>query len=296
MRMNLEYYRIFYYVANHNSITAAAKELNISQPAVSQTLKLLESGLSVSLFTRTPKGVKLTQEGEVLYSYIKRGYETILLGETTIEKMLNLEYGEIRIGASDMTLQYYLLPHLERFHERYPKIKVKVTNVPTPETLEYLKDGKIDFGVVSEPLLEDEDIQVTRVKEIRDVFVAGSRFSKYKDKVIPLSDLEKQPIICLEQNTSSRTYVNEFLKKNGVVLTPEFELATSNMIVQFAIRNLGIGLVVESFATELLQTGELFEVQLNPPIPKRNFCIVQDKKQSLSSVALSLLKMMDCIE
>lgn len=294
--MNLEYYRIFYYVAKNRSITAAAKELCISQPAVSQTLKLLEQSLSVSLFVRTQKGVNLTKEGEVLYSYIKRGYETILQGESMVEKMLNLDYGEIRIGASDMTLQYYLLPYLELFHEKFPKIKVIVTNGPTPETLEYLREGKIDFGVVSEPLLDSKDLEIKKVKEIQDVFIAGSRFLQYKDKILSLKELENQPIICLEQNTSTRTYVNIFLNENNVVLTPEFELATSNMIVQFALRNLGIGLVVRSFASEYLTTGELFEVQLSPPIPKRHFCIVKDNKQSLSSAAMSLLKMIDCIE
>ena len=162
--MNLDYYRIFYYVAKNSSITAAAKELCISQPAVSQTLKLLEQSLSISLFVRTQKGVNLTKEGEVLYSYVKRGYETILEGEAMISKMRNLDYGEIRIGASDMTLQYYLLPYLERFHEKYPKIKVIVTNGPTPETLDYLKEGKIDFGVVSEPLLGGEDLEIKNVK------------------------------------------------------------------------------------------------------------------------------------
>ena len=295
MMINLEHYRVFYYVAKHGSITTAAKELCISQPAVSQSLKLLEQNLEVNLFTRTPKGVKLTKEGEVLYSFVKRGYEMINLGENSIKKMKNLEEGEIRIGASDMTLQYYLLPFLEQFHEKHPTIKVNVTNGPTPETLAYLKEGKIDFGVVSEPLLHHKGFQITKVKEIQDVFVAGSRFFMYKDKVLPLSELEHQPIICLEQNTSSRTYINEFLGKNEVMLTPEFELATSNMIVQFALRNLGIGLVVRSFAKEHIDSGDLIELQLTPPIPKRHFCIVRDKKQSLSSAAISLLEMMECM-
>lgn len=95
---------------------------------------------------RTSKGVRLTAEGEVLYSYVKRGYETILLGEKKFLEMQDLESGEICIGASDMTLQFFLLEYLERFHERYPKIKVTVTNATTPETLRHLQDGRIDFG------------------------------------------------------------------------------------------------------------------------------------------------------
>ena len=94
MDINLEYYRIFYYVSRHRSITLAAEALSLSQPAVSQAVKNLENALGSRLFVRTSKGVRLTTEGEVLYSYIKRGYETILLGEKKYKEMLDLESGE----------------------------------------------------------------------------------------------------------------------------------------------------------------------------------------------------------
>ena len=77
MDINLEYYKIFYYVAGSQSITLAAEQLTISQPAVSQAVKHLEQALSCPLFVRTTKGVRLTKEGEMLYSYVQRGYETV---------------------------------------------------------------------------------------------------------------------------------------------------------------------------------------------------------------------------
>jgi DNA-binding transcriptional LysR family regulator len=292
MNINLEYYKIFYYVAKFKSFTGAAEELCISQPAVSQGIKLLETNLGSNLFIRTQKGVKLTPEGEVLYSYIERGYETILLGETKFKKMIDLENGEIRIGASDMTLQFYLLSFLEAFHMKYPGIKVTVTNAPTPETLEYLYDGKIDFGVVSAPFQAKSDIISREVKEIQDIFVAGSRFASLKDKTLEYSDLDKLPIICLERNTSTRMYVDQILKNNGVVLNTEFELATSDMIVQFTLRNLGVGSVVRNFAEKFIDSGELFEFKFRKQIPTRNFCIITSDKNPISTAAKELLDMM----
>ena len=100
--INLEYYKIFYYVGKQKSITLAAEELAISQPAVSQAVRHLEEALGSPLFVRTSKGVRLTTEGEVLYSYIKRGYETIRLGEKKFLEMLDLEEGELCIGARDV--------------------------------------------------------------------------------------------------------------------------------------------------------------------------------------------------
>ena len=134
MVSNLEYYKTFYYVAKTGSLTQAASLLSISQPAVSQALKQLEQQTNAKLFRRVSKGVKLTAEGELLYSYVAKGYEQFLLGEERLKQMQNSELGEIHIGASDMTLQFFLLPYLEQFHEKYPGIKVIVSNAPTPET------------------------------------------------------------------------------------------------------------------------------------------------------------------
>lgn len=293
MTENLEYFKVFYYTARYGSLTRAANELNISQPAVSQSLKQLEKSLGAVLFQRAAKGVTMTAEGQLLFSYVRKGYEQIEQGVEKLRQMQNLEIGEVHIGASDMTLQFYLLPFLERFHEKYPEIKVIVTNAPTPETLELLKAGKIDFGVVSEPFEQDADIVAKQVREIEDVFVAGRRFISYKNKTMDLQELEKMPVISLENNTSTRSYMDAFLAENGVVLKPEFELATSDMIVQFALRSLGVGCVVKDFAKEALEEGLLFELRFNKMIPKRHFSVVTDPKAMLSSAAKGLLEIME---
>ena len=289
MTANLEYYKVFYYVAKTGSLTQAAAILSISQPAVSQSVKLLEVQTGTKLFTRVSKGVRLTAEGKMLYHYVSKGYEQIETGEQKLKQMLNLELGEIRIGASDMTLQFYLLPYLERFHEKYPAIKVIVTNAPTPETLLNLQNGQIDFGVVSSPFTTTESMETIAVRDIEDIFVCGRRFISYKNKTLDLSELENLPIICLEGRTSTRSYLDYYLSSNGVLIHPEFELATSDMIVQFALRNLGVGCVVKDFALPFLQSGKLFELRFNKMIPKRQFCIVTEHKNPLSAAAKNLL-------
>lgn len=292
MFVDLEHYRIFYHVAKAGSFTQAGEVLCISQPAVSQAIRLLEEELGSRLFIRIPKGVKLTPEGEVLYSYIQRGYEFILLGEAQFQKMINLESGEIRIGASDMTLEFYLLPVLERFHEQYPGIKFTITNAPTPETIEYLYQGKIDFGVISEPFQARPEVDSVRVRQIQDVFIAGSRFSDLRGRILNYKSLETLPIICLEQNTSSRRFIDDFLQDNGVILKPEFELAMSDIIVKFTERNLGIGHVVRDFAEEYIKKGQLFELKFDKDIPPRSFCIITGKQNPISNAAKKLLEMM----
>ncbi len=340
---NLEYYKVFYYVGKNKSITAAAKELMISQPAVSQSIHQLEKALGCSLFQRTSRGMKFTAEGDLLYRYVERGVESIDLGQQRLKQLQHLEAGEVRIGASDMTLRFFLLPYLEKFHELYPGIKVTVTNGPTPETLEYLNEDRIDFGVISTSfspavlrdsiknlsgtiaktgtnhtdsetysnisnyknsdqahsdnseaginsmLLGKEGLVYFPVAEIEDVFVAGRRFIQYKNRMMDFSDLEKLPLILLEGNSSTRSYIDSFLTEHGVSIQPEFELSTSDMIVQFALRNLGVGCVVKNFAQEYLDSGVLFELRFNSVLPKRKICVISDESRPLSVAASKLL-------
>ncbi len=291
MISNLEYYKVFYYIVKTGSLTGAAGVLSISQPAVSQSVRQLEKQLNVKLFVRGSRGIRLTQEGTLLYSYVSEGYEQMELGEEKLRQMMNLELGEVKIGASDMTLRFFLLPYLEQFHERYPGIRVRVTNAPTPTTLQNLQSGKIDFGLVSTPFEAAENLQSLVVKEIEDIFVAGRGFIRYKNKTLDFQSLTEMPLILLEKNTSTRSYMDEFLLKNQVQISPEFELATSDMIVQFALRSLGVGCVMREFAAGCLESGQLFELRFNKMIPKRHFCLVSADKNPLSAPAKNLLKL-----
>ncbi len=293
MNINFDYYKVFYYVAKTGSLTQAGEKLSISQPAVSQVMKQLQTQLDTTLMIRSSRGIKLTLEGEILYEYIERGCEQFYMAEKICSRLKNLEAGEIFIGASDMTLQYYLLPYLEKFHEKYPQIKIMVTNAPTPETIMNLKDGKIHFGVVTTPFLPENDFKVQKVREIQDIFVAGRKYFQLKNHMKDFKELEKHPLILLEKNTSTRNYVDTILKENNIILNnPEFELATSSMIVQFALRNLGIGCVVEDFAKEYIEEGSLFALTFDQIIPKRHMCVITQNKLPIGTAAAALLNML----
>lgn len=293
MNTNLEYYKTFYYVAKCGSISGAAQQLFISQPAVSQIIKHLETDLGSSLFFRTTKGVRLTPEGEVLFSYVSKGYDCFVQAEAMFQQLLDLESGEIRIGASDMTLQFYLLPYLEEFHRRYPKIKIKVSNGPTPETISLLKEGGIDFGVVTAPLDPDPDFAVQEVAQIQDCFVAGEEFLSLKGRSVSLQELSTYPIVMLEKCTSTRRFVDQCMERAGISLDPEFELATSELIVQFALRCMGIGCVVRNFAQSQLEEKTLFELSVQPPLPPRKMCLITPAKAPISPAGKRLLKFLE---
>lgn len=291
MDINLELYKVFYYIVKTGSISKASENLFISQPAVSQSIRNLEKKLGGKLFLRTPKGTMLTPEGQVLFNYIEPAYNMILAAENKFTEAINLGNGEIRIGASDMTLKFFLLPYLEEFHRLYPKVRIKVTNGPTPETISFLKSGAIDFGVVSLPISDDSALETINVMEIQDCFIASNRFATLASGKIHIKELAEYPVIMLEKNTSTRKYIDDYLSLNNVKIIPEIELATSDLLVQFARRGLGIACVVRNFAEDDIKNGNLFELDLIEKIPPRQICIIKLKNTPLSAAAVKFFEL-----
>lgn len=282
MNISLEWYRCFLTVVRTGSFTKAARELFISQPAVSHCIGRLEEALGCRIFVRLPKEIRLTREGETLYESVKAAFEKLDEGERRVLGLIHPDSGEISIGASDMTLRFYLLPYLERYHTMYPLVKIHVTNAPTPETLRMLDAGRLDFGVISEPF--DRRADAVRVREIEDIFVCSDKY-RYEG-LLPLEKLCSLPMICLEKDTSTRRYVDSFFEAQSLSLEPEFELATSDLIVRFAERDLGVGCVVRDFAAESIASGRLFELKPERPIPPRSICVVRSASVSVAGSRL----------
>jgi LysR family transcriptional regulator, cyn operon transcriptional activator len=290
--INMEFYKVFYYVSRAGSISKAAKELFISQPAVSQSIKVLEENLGGQLFFRTPRGIVLTKEGEVLYKYIEQAYGFIKIAEAKFADMQKLMSGEIAIGASDMSCKYYLLPYLELFHKQFPNVNIKVKNGPTPVTISALKKGLIEFGIISLPVEEEESLEVMECMTIQDCFVGGPKYSELSNRPVSIRELSEYPILLLEPNSNTRRVVDDYILRYGITLKPEIELATSDLLVQFAKRGLGIACVVRNFAEEELKQGNLFEIKLKEEIPCRKLGVVCIKKVPLSAAAKKFIELM----
>lgn len=292
MQINLEWYRVFYWIARTGSLSRAADHLHITQPAVSHTVKQLESSMGGQLFFRTPKGVILTKEGEVLFHYLEQAFHMVDIGEKAIAEMNNLNSGEITIGASDTLCKYFLLPYLEQFHARYPGVRIRITNRTTPETLALLKEGKIDFGIVSLPL-SDKQIEFRISTPIQDSLVGGRSFQNLAaGGPLPIEALKQYPLLILEAGSNTRRYLDDYAALNGVKLEPEFELGSVDLLVQFATSGFGLAFVVRNYIKEELQTGKLFEIALDPPLPERQIGIATLRGVPLSSATRSFLALL----
>ncbi|EPY2303410.1 LysR family transcriptional regulator [Clostridium sporogenes] len=289
MISKLDLYRVFGCVGKCKSFSKAAKELYMTQPAVSQSIMQLEKELSIRLFTRTPKGVILTNEGEILFEYVTSAISLIEAGEKKMLDSKNLMIGDLKIGVGDTTSKYFLLSYLEEFHIKYPNVKLKILNGTTVELCNLVKTGDIDLAICNLPI-EDSALEFKKCMEIQDIFVCGERFNKTISEPLSFVEISKMPLILLDGKSNSRQYVENYLLSKGVNISPEIELGAHDLLLQFAKINLGIACVVKEFSLEYLEQKILFEVKTKEPIPKRNIGFCYLKSVSLSPAARTFLE------
>jgi len=281
MSGKLDLYKVFIKVADHGSISHAAGELYMSQSAVSQAIMQMERELETRLFNRTARGVTLTTEGALIYDYAHSALNLIKTGEQKLLEFKNVIAGELKIGVGDTISKYFLLPYLEEFHAQYPNIKFKIVNGTTLEICSLLKSGTVDVGICNFPL-RDPALEQIPCLEVQDIFVCGDRYrSLYAGRVTP-KEIVQHPLILLERNSNSRQYVEEYLLSQGVVVSPEFELGSHDLLLEFAKINLGIACVTKQFSTEYLEKRLVYEIPVQPEIPKRSIGVCYLKSVSLS--------------
>ena len=224
------------------------------------------TALAFTLFYRNSKGVALTQEGAILYSYIEKSQILISLAEEKMAALKNLDSGELRIGGSDSLFKHYLLPYLEDFHQKHPGIKLHLNHGTTPEIISFLKEGRIDVGVVRMPIV-DSQLEVRESIQLQDCFVAGARYAELKDTVLSLEMLLQYPIILFSRNSRARMAITELFQSYGYKIKPEIEVGSVDLLIEFARKGLGISYVTREFVSKELEEGSLFEIQLDVKLP-----------------------------
>lgn len=288
MNTDLELYKVFYTVACSEKISQAAEELYISQPAVSKSIKRLEDIAGITLFYRSSRGVKLTEEGKILFNYVEKAMKELSTGESILSKLKIMEQGRIKIGVSTTLCKHFLIPKLKLFIEKHPNIQIKIINNTTFDTLKLLDNGEIDFGIVSKPF-EDQAYSFKTIKEIQDIFVSSNEYLKLHVVKEPNEIFTKSTLMLLETENITRRYINLYFSKNNICAKPEIEISNMEFLIEFAKIGMGVTVVIKDFIENELKTGELVEIPVVPSIPKRSIGVVLHKKMPLSIAAHTFL-------
>lgn len=285
MNQNLSSYRIFYTVANAGNISKAAKELYISQPAISKSIQKLEESLECKLFSRSSRGVALTDEGALLYSHVKEAFETLTQGEEQLKRSIELGVGHIRIGVSSTLCKFMLLPYLKEFIRRNPHISISISCQSTNETLKLLDNNKIDIGLIGKPAVM-KNIEFDYLDNIEDIFVANKEYLDNLKKRGVAEDeiLENSTLMLLDKNNMTRKYIDDYLQNNQIEVAESIDISNMDLLIDFAKIGVGVACVIRNFVKEELEEGSLIEVPLGFPIHEREvgFAYKSNTKSSKS--------------
>ena len=282
--VNLELYRVFYTVAKCGSLTKAAEELYISQPAVSQAIKQLENQLGGQLFNRTHKGMELSETGgKQIFANVEQALRLFDEAEKKYSELKDTATGVVRICASDTVSAHFLLPIIKEYHEKFPDVNLVLQNCTSQETIELLKNKKGDIGFVNLPV-DDSDIQlIGAVMSLNDTFVASDNFSALKDNQIDLKLLQDYPLLMLELSTSTRKAIVTYAHSQGIHLHPEIEVASLELMVELAKNGIGIACIPREFVKhELNEEKSLFEIKTSPRLPSRAIGLAIPKDGSMT--------------
>lgn len=284
MNQNLSSYRIFYAVANAGNISKAAKELYISQPAISKSIQKLEDSVGVRLFDRSSRGVTLTSEGELLYSHVKSAFETLSLGEEKLRRSIALGVGHLSIGVSSTLCKYILLPYLKDFIKKYPHINISISCHSTNQTLALLEDGKLDVGLIGKPE-NSKNIDFYCLREIEDIFVATDDYLHILKLrgIEPDQILQNSTLMLLDKENMTRQYIDDYFQSNHITIQDTIEVSNMDLLIEMSKISLGVGCVIRDFVREELETGILKEIPLGIPIHKREIGFAYNQNVRVSN-------------
>lgn len=300
MEQNLNLYQIFYEAAKCRSLTAAAKKLYISQPAVSKSISQLEENLNTTLFSRSSRGVSLTPEGELLCRHVEAALTSLKSGEELLRSAQAQGIRRLSIGVSTTLCKYILLPLLKPFITENPNIKITISCQPTFETVAALQDASIDIGLVGIPsngtAAKNQTISYLPLKTIEDIFVATDTY------LAPLlhtygsgpyagsSFFEEATFIMLDKGNISRKHADTFLSARHMELPHIIEVNNMDLSIEFARAGLGIACVISDFVHNDIKNGTLRELKLGHKIPKRQIGFAYLEKAPVNSAMDTLIQ------
>lgn len=285
--INLNLYKVFYYVASTKSFKQASLDLCVSQPAISKQIKNLETILDVKLFYRYSKGIELTNEGKILLSQVKKIIFYLEATEKYINLSKNMEIGELTIGCPSHITAFYLLKYIEEFRKEYPNIKIKVLSDSTADLVESLSHHKIDFIIDSLPIdIDDSEMKKEQIAEFETILISDANYDFEINKIEDLNDKE---LILPLPRSSMRKDLEQVLLRNNVKYRSGLSVDTTALIISAVKRKLGYGYVVKEAVKEELENGEIKELKINSELPKLYINLVYNKNY-LSFPALEFLK------
>ena len=166
-----------------------------------------------------------------MYERVAVAYEQLRTVEEELALERSLESGLITIGASETALRLMLLSRLEHFHTRYPHVRLRISNHSTPQALQAVKNGEVDFAIITTPAEVESGLKMVELKPFYEVLVGGRTFTALASQNLSLKELNNYPLISLSDESMTRAFYRQFFLDHGAVLKPDTEAATTDQMI-----------------------------------------------------------------
>ncbi len=291
--MNIDQLRIFQEVVLTGSFTKAARELFLSQPAVSQQIKKLENAYGVKLFDRQGKSIQLTHQGEILFSKITNVLSDLRDIEKIFEDMSELDIGRIAIASTAVFSTYFLPQAMGVFNRNYPRIELELNTGNSHRVITKLLEGRTDFGfggvVKSEP-----DIQYCLIHQEPYIFVVGNEHPLAAKSLVAVDDLKDFPFIWREHGTLTRRKMEEMLggPRASLIFGNVIEVQNVETAKRLVEGGYGVTIIPEIAVRRELEGGWLREVALDGLNLKASYYLLYPRKRPISRYATTFLRLL----
>lgn len=287
-RMNLNHLRVFASVAQHGSLTRAARELRVSQPAISKQLNDLEHDLQMPLVDRLPRGVRLTAAGEILYAHAQRILQAERSAEQELLDLRGLGRGKLAVGAST-TVGSYLVPSLfGELHRDHPGVQLELTIANTATIQSAVLENHLDVGVI-EGFVASEALTVETLAGDEMIAIASPTHSALRHAPLRATALQDLPLLMREHGSGSRDVVEAALREHGVSAQPVMSLGSTEAIKNAVRHGLGIAIVSRLSVEQELQSRRLVELRFTDLRIWRDLYLVSLKGKRHSPAAAAFI-------
>lgn len=252
-------------VARHGSFSRAARELNLTQPAVSMQVGVLEKRLGVPLLERVGKRAFPTRAGEVLLAHAGRAFRELEAAVEQVQRLRGIVAGRLRLGTS-ASISIYLLPTvLRRFRVRYPETELFVVTGNAVDITRNVVANELDVGIVSLPVRERE-VAVTPFYRDELVAIAAADGGRRHPRSVRPGELAREPLILFEQGATLRRVIDEWFHRAGVAPRTPMEMGNTEAIKKLVETGLGWSVTSWFSVKSEVRAGTLRAVALDPPL------------------------------
>jgi DNA-binding transcriptional LysR family regulator len=286
--MNLNQLKIFYLAAKKGNLSVAARELFITQPAVTKGIQRLQEFYDMKFVDHIGKKLLLTDAGEVLFEIAEKIFELESQAEESIRDFQQRKRGHIRILSSESFGDYYLPQVIILFSKAYPLVRITMDILPTEQVVENTVTLNDDLGFISYPV-QHKKLLVKEVLEDQLVIITPLDHPLTRKKILSAKDLADQPIIMHETGSAPRKAIDEYIRKNHLNIKIPLEISSNRAIKRAVEEGIGIALISRKVAREEIQSGRLMAIPLSDPSMTRKFYMIHHKDKYLSESLQSFI-------